>query len=121
VVRSLVANGLVAGIHDVSSGGLGVALAEMAVASGVGFTVARIPDHAALFGESVGRVVVAVDPELGTQVLDRCEAAGVPTVRLGVAGGDRLVVKDLVDVSLAEAQQAWRSRLPDALGSGSTH
>ncbi len=121
VVRSLVDDGLVAGIHDVSSGGVGAALAEMAVASGVGFSVARLADHAALFGESVGRVLVCVDPEVGPAVLERCEAAGVPTVRLGVAGGDRLSVKGLVDVPLADAVAAWRDRLPAALGSGSTH
>ncbi len=121
VVRGLVADGLLSGVHDISSGGVGLALAEMAVASGVGFTVARIADHQALFGESAGRVLVAVAPEDGPVVLERCEAAGVPAVRLGVAGGDRLVVKDLLDVPLADAVHRWRSKLPEALGSGSVH
>ena len=120
LLRSLVADGLVIGAHDVSTGGLGGALAEMAVRSGVGFNVARIADAAALFGEGVGRVVVAVDAETAPDVLARAEAAGVPTSRVGVAGGDRLVVKGLIDVALADAIGTWRDRLPDALGAGTT-
>ena len=118
VVRGLVNDGLVLGAHDVSQGGLGLALAEMAVRGGVGFNAARIHDHGDLFGESVGRVVVCVDPELGPEVLARCEAAGVPTARIGVASGDRLTVKGLFDIGLDEASTAWRDRLPNALGSG---
>jgi phosphoribosylformylglycinamidine synthase len=121
VVRGLVSDGVPSGVHDVSSGGVGLALAEMAVSSGVGFTVARIADHGALFGESAGRVLLSVAPEDSPAVLERCEAAGVPTLRLGVAAGDRLVVKDLLDVALDDAVHQWRSRLPEALGSGSVH
>ena len=120
IVRDLVNDGLVLGAHDVGDGGLGLALAEMAVRSGVGAQLARIADHAALFGESVGRVLVCIAPEDGPEVLARCETAGVPTTRLGVAGGDRLSAKGLFDIALADATSAWRDRLPDALGSGST-
>ena len=118
VVRSLVVDGLVAGIHDVSAGGVGLTLAEMAVKSGIGFQAARIHDVAELFSESPSRVVVCVEPERLQVVLDLCEQAGVPTARIGVAGGDRLSVKGLVDVALADAIGAWRDRLPDALGAG---
>ena len=120
VVRELVINGLVQGAHDVAQGGVGLALAEMAVRSGVGFTAARIADHAELFGESAGRAVLCVAPDQVRTVLDALEAAGVPHARIGVAAGDRLVVKDLLDVSLADATAAWRDQLPAALGSGTT-
>ena len=121
LVRTLVTGGLASGVHDVSVGGVGVALAEMAVRSGVGFSVARIADHGALFSEAPSRVVVAVAPEVLANVVAMAEHVGVPVVRLGLAGGDRLVVKGLADVGLAEATAAWRDRLPDALGAGSVH
>jgi phosphoribosylformylglycinamidine synthase len=120
VVRSLVADGLVQGAHDVSSGGVGLALAEMVVRSGVGASVARIHDHAQLFGEGAGRALLCVTAEDAPTVLERCEAAGVAVERLGAAMGDRLVVKDLLDVAVDEATGAWRDRLPVALGSGTT-
>jgi phosphoribosylformylglycinamidine (FGAM) synthase-like enzyme len=120
VVQRLVSGGMVDGVHDVSSGGLALALAEMAVRSGVGFTVARVADGAELFSESPSRVVVCVAPELLQPVLNVCESAGVPTTRMGVAGGDALSVKGLMEVSLDDAVAAWRDRLPDALDGGTT-
>ncbi len=118
VVRSLVNGGLLAGVHDVAVGGVGLALAEMAVRSGVGFQVARIHSHAELFGESPSRVVLCVEPERLTAVLNVLDEAGVPSARIGAAGGDRLAVKDLLDVPLADAVQRWQRRIPDALGAG---
>lgn len=120
VIRELVAADLVLGAHDVSGGGLGLAVAEMAVASGVGATIARIADHVDLFSESAGRAVLCVAPDRVRAVLDVLEAHGVAHSRIGEAGGDRIVVKDLLDVGLAEAADVWRNRLPDAIGSGTT-
>jgi phosphoribosylformylglycinamidine synthase len=118
LVRELVAEGMVLGVHDVSSGGVGLALAEMAVTSGVGFRVARIADHRELFAEGVGRVVLCVAADRVRSVLDRCEASGVGYAQLGAAMGDRLLAKDLFDVALTDAVRQWRDRLPQALGTG---
>lgn len=120
-VRSLVVDGLVDGVHDVSAGGLGVALAEMVARSGVGAHLARVPDHRALFGEGPSRVVCCVDPERLTEVLAAAEAAGVPTTRIGLATGDRLIVKGLLNVAVDDVGHAHRDRLPGALGVGTTN
>ena len=120
VVRQLVAAGLVAGAHDVAEGGLGAALAEMVAASGTGATVARVADHVELFSESPSRVVVCVAPDDLPAVERVCEAAGVPTSRIGAAGGDRLRIKDLLDLPVDQVAGRWRDRLPEALGHGTT-
>jgi phosphoribosylformylglycinamidine synthase len=114
-VRGVATEGLAAGIHDVSEGGLGVALAEMAMRSQVGFRVDGIEGHAALFAESPSRVVVCVAPDQAQEVFRRAGEAGVPASFLGGAGGDRLVVEGLVDVSLDEATTAWQQAIPKAL------
>jgi phosphoribosylformylglycinamidine synthase len=123
LVRGLVSDGLVLGVHDTADGGLGLALAEMAVRSGVGF-VARPPDdaggHRWLFGESPSRFVLAVDPAALAEAHRRHRAAGVPAAVVGDAGGDRLRVEGLVDVALADAAAAWKGRLPELLGHGTT-
>ena len=120
VVRELVAGDSVWGAHDVAQGGVGLALAEMAARSGVGATVARIADHVELFGEAPGRAVLCVDPEAVRDVLDRLDAAGVPCSRIGVAGGDRFAVKDLLDLPLDDLVASWGTTLTGALGSGTT-
>jgi len=118
VLRELVNDGLVAGAHDVSAGGIGLAIAEMAVKSGIGVRCARIADHVELLSESVGRAIVCVEADRAREVIDRCEAHGVPVVQLGAAMGDRIAVKDLFDVALSDATAAWRDRIPNALGAG---
>jgi phosphoribosylformylglycinamidine synthase len=118
LVRDLVAADLLSGAHDVGEGGLGLALAEAATRSGVGFVASRIPDAVALFAESPSRVLTCVAPHRMTDVLAAAEAAGVPATRLGLATGDRMVVKGLLDVALDDAVAAARARVPDALGHG---
>jgi phosphoribosylformylglycinamidine synthase len=118
VLRTLVQGGLLAGVHDVGAGGVGLALAEMAVRSGIGFQAARVHDAAELFSESPSRAVLCVAPDHLTAVLNVLDAAGVPSARIGAAGGDRLSFKDLVDVGLDEAVSTWRERIPAALGAG---
>jgi phosphoribosylformylglycinamidine synthase subunit PurL len=115
LVRGLVADGVVSGVHDVSEGGIGLALAEMAVRSGVGFAVAGVATAAELFSESPSRVVLCVGADQVPEVEARAANAAVPVSGLGVAGGDRLAVAGLVDVALDEAVNAWRSAIPRAL------
>jgi phosphoribosylformylglycinamidine synthase len=115
LVRGLVVDGILAGVHDVSEGGLGVALAEMAFASDVGFRVTGVDDHGQLFSEAPSRAVVCVTPERAPEVLRRASAAGVPATLLGGSGGDRLVVDGLFDLSLAEARSRWQSAVPEAV------
>src|SRR4029079_7872868 len=59
VVRALIAEGFVTAVHDVSDGGLLVALAEMSMASGIGAVLHAAPDdlpaHAFWFGEDQAR------------------------------------------------------------------
>ncbi len=115
LVRGLVDDGLVDGVHDVSDGGLGLALVEMAVRSGVGFEVHVHGGHAGLFSESPSRVVACVPAAALAEVTRRAGAAGVGIARLGRAGGDRLVVGGQVDVALADAVATWTRALPDKL------
>jgi phosphoribosylformylglycinamidine synthase len=82
--------------HDVSHGGLAVALAELALHAGVGAELDLPADAGEWFGEGAGRAVVACAPE-------RAEALeGVALRRIGVVGGERLL-----GVPLAELREAY--------------
>jgi phosphoribosylformylglycinamidine synthase subunit PurL len=114
LVRGLVADGVVDGVHDCSDGGLAVALAEMAITGECGFEVS-IGGAIECFSESASRVVCAVDPLFVGQVRARASAAGVNANEAGEARGDRLVAEGAFDVSLADASRAWRDAIPNAL------
>ncbi len=116
LVRGLVADGLLAGVHDVADGGLGLALAEMAVRSGVGFRVRGVDDHARLFSEAPSRVVACIESGRLAEITERAAEAGVAVTTLGRAGGDRIIVDGLVDLGLAEAVAEYRGTLPTAMG-----
>jgi phosphoribosylformylglycinamidine (FGAM) synthase-like enzyme len=102
------------GLHDVSDGGVALALAEMAVRSGVGFSVSGTGAGAgagglvAWFAEGPSRVAVCVDPGEAAALHDAASAAAVPCRRLGQAGGERLQIDGLLDLSLNEAVAAWK-------------
>jgi phosphoribosylformylglycinamidine synthase len=119
LVRALVVERAIRGVHDCSEGGLACALAEMAIAGGCGFEVAlttELVPSLAWFSESASRVVVAVAPDAAAAVVDRARTANVPALLLGRAGGDRLVADGAFDAALAEATSAWRDAIPKALG-----
>jgi phosphoribosylformylglycinamidine synthase len=110
LLAGLVNDGSVMGVHDVADGGLGVALAEMAIRSGVGFEVKGVPGPAELFSEGGSRAIVCLPP--GDDAMRRCEEmcerGGVALTVLGQAGGDRLVVNGLVDLELDRAlRSSW--------------
>jgi phosphoribosylformylglycinamidine synthase len=106
-------DGLIDGIHDVSGGGIGVTLAELAVRSGVGVRASGVADHHELFTEAPSRVVVCTTRS--HELLSRVADAGVGFRVLGTAGGDGIVIDDLVDLDLVTATAAWRGRLPGLL------
>jgi phosphoribosylformylglycinamidine synthase len=87
--------------HDAAEGGLAVALAEAAVASGVGAELELPDDPVALFGEGGGQVVLACERETVSRLVSRLPAT-VPLRELGVVGGDALA-----GVALARLGEAW--------------
>jgi phosphoribosylformylglycinamidine synthase len=92
-VRGLIRTGVVTAVHDVSDGGLLIALAEMAMASGIGAVLeapSGTPSHAFWFGEDQARYIVTAKDAHG--VMRQAEAAGVPLTRLGATGGAILAV-----------------------------
>jgi phosphoribosylformylglycinamidine synthase II len=112
LVVALVTERLVDGIHDVSDGGLGVALAEMAVKSGTGCRVNGLASYKELFGEGPSRVLISVPAATIELAMGMAQAAAIPVIALGMGGGDRLVVEGLLDIAVADAVGAWKAALP---------
>jgi len=114
VVRGLIAEELVTAAHDVSDGGLLVAIGEMAMASGIGATLDAGPDdtpaHAFWFGEDQARYVVTVAAAQADDVMLKIQAASVPVTRLGTTGGASLALpgeRPILIKALAEHFEGW--------------
>ncbi|HXR85740.1 MAG TPA: AIR synthase related protein, partial [Stellaceae bacterium] len=117
-VRQQIAAGRISACHDVSDGGLLVAVAEMAMAGRLGATVttlAGVPQHGFLFGEDQARYVLATtQPE---SVLAAAEKAGIPALTLGSVGGDQLTLAGGNAISVAELIRLNEAWLPDYMAS----
>ncbi|WID98307.1 phosphoribosylformylglycinamidine synthase subunit PurL [Bosea vestrisii] len=115
-VRSLITAGRLTACHDLSDGGLAVALAEMAMAKGIGATIAALPAgpaHAVLFGEDQGRYLLSLSAGAAEAVVAEAKAAGVPAEIIGKTGGSELALPGESAVSIAALRKIHESWLPD--------
>jgi phosphoribosylformylglycinamidine synthase len=109
VVREAVRAGLVSSAHDVSEGGLAVALAECCIAGGLGARV-EVPD---LFGEGPGGVIVSGPPQAIDTLAEMASEHGF--LRLGEVGGERLVASGpaaTLSVPVVDLATAFETGIP---------
>jgi len=109
-VRGLILGGTVLACHDVSDGGLLVAITEMALSGQVGAMLDADETHAFWFGEDQSRYVLAVLD--AAPVLAAAAVAGVPARAIGVAGGDHLTLPGEVSISLGRLRTAHERFFP---------
>jgi phosphoribosylformylglycinamidine (FGAM) synthase-like enzyme len=114
-VRALIRSRLVKSAHDCSEGGLAVAIAECCLTNreeAIGATI-NLPEERAdvlLFNEAQGRIVLTTSATNAGAVLFLLEARGVPARRLGIVGGDSLVIRiGATELAwpLADLRVAW--------------
>jgi phosphoribosylformylglycinamidine synthase len=114
LVSRLIRDGDVTAAHDLSDGGLLVALAEMAMASGIGAELAAAPDdvpsHAFWFGEDQARYILTVDADKADEIVAAIKLAHVPLRRLGTTKGVALTIageRAMLVANLRERHEGW--------------
>ncbi len=120
-VRTLIEQGRLTACHDVSDGGLLVALAEMAIGASragrpIGATLAAPPAGLApaahWFGEDQARYVVTATSSEAARIEAEAKVAGIPANRVGLTGGPALTVEGAGAISLSELERAHEAFLP---------
>jgi phosphoribosylformylglycinamidine synthase len=116
LVRELVRSGLASAVHDISDGGLIVALAEMAMAGDLGASIA-VPEgratHGWLFGEDQARYLVTCAAGDLSKIEERARANGVELAAIGTVEGNNLAVSDLVELPVDKLRNTHERWLPD--------
>ena len=120
--------GIVRSAHDLSDGGLAVALAECCIAGEIGLdctseAMEQIlrrdgcrPDSL-LFGESQSRILLSLN-EASVPELEQIAGKGVPVAVLGIVGGDRLRLGSLVNLPVSKMREEWSESLGKLLAAG---
>jgi phosphoribosylformylglycinamidine synthase II len=116
-VRQLIVEGRVSAAHDLSDGGLAVALAEMAIAGNLGASIAAPgpgdpPPHAFFFGEDQARYLVTAAPAAALAISAEADRQGIPIRPLGQTGGNTLTLAGLPPIVVDELRHAHESWLP---------
>jgi phosphoribosylformylglycinamidine synthase subunit PurL len=115
-VAGLIAERRVSAVHDLSDGGLAVALAEMAMAGGIGATIEGSGSETAFFfGEDQGRYVVTTAPDEAAAIAGDAKRLDVPILMIGTTGGDSLRLGGARPIALAELIEAHETWLPKAM------
>ena len=107
----------IAAAHDLSDGGLAVAISEMALAAKIGATV-NIPEDyfVHLFSETPGRILIAIESEKVDEFIGRAINLEITTTRIGKTGGDQLIFENLFSISIAEMRKVNSETLPRLFG-----
>lgn len=113
-VRSQILDGNVTACHDISDGGLLVAIAEMAMAGGTGADLSDIPTTSAqyLFGEDQARYVLTVSPDRMDAILSTAARLNISATKIGIVGGQELKLADNRSISVESLKQTHERWLP---------
>jgi phosphoribosylformylglycinamidine synthase len=126
LIHGAAIQGMIEAAHDISEGGLAIAIVEAALRFNVGARIwldellerDNLDFTAALFSESQARVIVSVGREDDVKFQSLCEARGVPVLRIGVTdkASGSIEIKDLASFELNEVRKGWANTLPELFG-----
>jgi phosphoribosylformylglycinamidine synthase len=121
-VRELIASNTVTAVHDVSDGGIAVAVAEMALANGIGARVQTYGDHRFdFFCEDQGRYLVTIPEDRFESLHMRAQKLGLKIEAIGETGGNSILLKGDQDnvvgtIPLADLRAAHEGFFPKLMG-----
>ncbi|MCP5364908.1 MAG: phosphoribosylformylglycinamidine synthase subunit PurL [Hyphomicrobiales bacterium] len=125
-VRALISKGLVRTCHDISDGGIAVAVSEMVISGRRGARLRNDaagkgsePDHAWLFGEDQGRYVIACTSAMAGRILTEAQENSVAAIIIGEVGGDELIIGPGSAISVSRLRDLHESWLPHYIAASS--
>lgn len=121
-VLNCINKGLVNSVHDISNGGLVVALAECCFKNELGIDVelkSGLRDDVTLFSESQGRFVLTSSRENSHNIINVFTRLGVQAEAIGKVARDNFNIKindkKVINMDVKEMKNAWKGSLPCAM------
>tara|TARA_B100001123_G_scaffold80731_1_gene91838 strand:- start:15765 stop:17984 length:2220 start_codon:yes stop_codon:yes gene_type:complete len=117
---SLIKKEIISSAHDLSEGGLAVALSESCIDGDIGFESSLTIEErwdAFLFGEAQSRILVSLPKEKITEMENVCRSMNLPYIQIGMVGGENIKIGDLIDLPVNLASDTWLNSLQRAVTS----
>jgi len=117
-LRSAINKNLIESAHDLSNGGLAIAIAESCIYGNLGFNGTTTPTNrwdTALFGENQSRIIISVQSEKLSMLKKLLSTMQCPFIKLGLVGGKRLVFPKTLDIHLNEISKHWENGLKEVI------
>ena len=122
----IVRNGQIESAHDISKGGLAVALAKMSIQGNKGIVVDldKVPNQTSridnlLFSESRSRFVLETRPKNTSRIISSFKRRGIPAARVGTVTGQSIKLlstgEKVLAIKVDEAAKAWSETVPRAM------
>ena len=111
-VRSLINHGQVTAVHDVSDGGLGLAVIDMALASGMGATLDAM-NHEAFFGEDQARYVLTCKANEAAKIITQAHVKGIDVIRVGTVTAEALLQVGETEIEITKLKSAHEGWFPN--------
>jgi phosphoribosylformylglycinamidine synthase len=107
----------IAAAHDLSDGGLAVAIGEMALASKIGAVINVSENHFVhLFSETPGRILIAIESDQIDAFVGRAIDCEITTTRIGKTGGEEINFENLFSISISEMRKVNSETIPRLFG-----
>lgn len=111
LTRSLIQQGIAKSAHDISQGGLAVAIVESAIQGNIGATIQHhdpitnwLPN---LFGEPQSRIILTCNSTDTDRILRTAKQTNTPATQVGAVGGDQIRINNLINLSLQTVADTW--------------
>ena len=122
VCRTGIKRGLIKSAHDIAEGGLAVTMAECCITGNKGMLGAKVDiegdlaPEVQLFGESASSIVISVSPDDVETMLTIAQELGAPAKKIGVVGGGKLEIGDMLKADISELHANWNTTIPKIVG-----
>ncbi|NGP77036.1 phosphoribosylformylglycinamidine synthase subunit PurL [Balneolaceae bacterium YR4-1] len=111
--------GMIKSAHDLSDGGLAVSLAEKSIFSGIGaaIDISELGEdsHEVMYSEAQSGVVITVSEEQQEVMENHFSKAGIPVHKIGMTGGSKLVIENLVALPVDQLSKIYEGVIPSAM------
>jgi len=117
LILDLIDKRTITAAHDISEGGIAIALAEMSILSGEFGCSIKINDTTAgsIFGETQSRIIISLSPNKKDDFINLCNKSGVIFENIGEVIADNFIIENVINTKVDKLVEEYESAIPNIM------